>query len=227
MEKVLRSIQSKIFWGGNDLEKRIARVKWDDMCKEKKAGGLGFKDLLAFNRALLGKWVWRFLNENDCLWVKVVRSRFGELNWSRQGECRTNCRRRGGWWNAVISSVSGQDGDWFWESLVQVLGDGMTADFWDGLWSGEQPLKSIFNLLFQLSTKKDKKVGEMGSWENGRWKREMGWRRELRDREKVWEGDLLQFLQNFSITEGARDAWKGGGQSSGQYSVKTAYKEII
>ncbi|KAL8504636.1 hypothetical protein ACS0TY_015992 [Phlomoides rotata] len=47
-------------------------------------GGLGFKDLEMFNKALVGKWVGRFLVENDRFWVKVIKSRYGGFEWSNR-----------------------------------------------------------------------------------------------------------------------------------------------
>ncbi|RVX11490.1 hypothetical protein CK203_015858 [Vitis vinifera] len=45
---------------------------------DKRSGGLGVKNLGAFNRALLGKWVWRFANERKALWNQVIRGKYGE-----------------------------------------------------------------------------------------------------------------------------------------------------
>lgn len=36
--------------------------------------GLGMKDLGVFNKALVGKWRWRFLTESNSLWVRVLKS---------------------------------------------------------------------------------------------------------------------------------------------------------
>ena len=46
--------------------------------KDKKRGGLGFKDLSSINKALLGKWCWRFTLERDMLLRKLISVKFGE-----------------------------------------------------------------------------------------------------------------------------------------------------
>ncbi|CAN1323326.1 Putative ribonuclease H protein At1g65750 [Linum perenne] len=37
----------------------------------KSEGGLGFKDIMTFNLALLAKQGWRVLHENDQLWAQI------------------------------------------------------------------------------------------------------------------------------------------------------------
>ena len=43
-------------WDGVSEQRRIAWVKWENVCLPKEKGGLGVKDLRKFNTALLGKW---------------------------------------------------------------------------------------------------------------------------------------------------------------------------
>ena len=48
-------------------------------------GGLGIRKLTTFNKALLGKWLWRFGIEENRLWRRVVALKFGEkwCSWIR------------------------------------------------------------------------------------------------------------------------------------------------
>ncbi|KAL8555865.1 hypothetical protein ACS0TY_003613 [Phlomoides rotata] len=47
--------------------------------KRKKEGGLGIKEMGKFNRARVGKWVWRILREKEKLWVRVLELKYGRL----------------------------------------------------------------------------------------------------------------------------------------------------
>ncbi|KAL6548032.1 hypothetical protein OROHE_009737 [Orobanche hederae] len=46
-------------------------------------GGFGIGELQLRNKALLRKWWWRFHSEEDSLWYKVIKSKYGlqENNW--------------------------------------------------------------------------------------------------------------------------------------------------
>ncbi|KAF1887283.1 hypothetical protein Lal_00040884 [Lupinus albus] len=65
------------------------------VCKPKKFGGLGVKDLFRFNDALLGKWKRKRLVEPDALWVRVVDSKYGreEDTWFGQSSLRDTFMR--------------------------------------------------------------------------------------------------------------------------------------
>lgn len=53
-------------------------------------------------------------------------------------------------------------------------------------WVGDCSLRSKFNKLYYLSTKKEAKVGEVCSWVNGKWHWDLRWRRILRHNEDQW-----------------------------------------
>ena len=74
----LEKIQREFLWSGNSLAKKTHLVNWKTVCTEKKKGGLGLRRFSILNKALMCKWCWRFANERDSLWRKVIRCKFGE-----------------------------------------------------------------------------------------------------------------------------------------------------
>ncbi|GKD08986.1 hypothetical protein Tco_1188671, partial [Tanacetum coccineum] len=50
---------------------------WNMVLTLKKNGGLGVSSFFAHNRALLFKWVWRFLTDGSSLWTRFIKAIFG------------------------------------------------------------------------------------------------------------------------------------------------------
>lgn len=51
-------------------------VAWPQLFQPKKQGGLGFRDLCAFNLALLAKQRWRLLTNPDSLLARVLEAKY-------------------------------------------------------------------------------------------------------------------------------------------------------
>nr|GEW98408.1 RNA-directed DNA polymerase, eukaryota, reverse transcriptase zinc-binding domain protein [Tanacetum cinerariifolium] len=75
--KIIESIRSRFFNGANQGDKKITWVAWDKALASKKHGGLGVSSYFALNRALLLKWVWRFLSQDGSLWCQIIRTLYG------------------------------------------------------------------------------------------------------------------------------------------------------
>ncbi|KAH1120608.1 hypothetical protein J1N35_003768 [Gossypium stocksii] len=68
----LEGLLNKFWWSNNKTGKGIHWSNWNALCKPKSYGGMGFRDLFLFNRALLAKQVWRIFTNPDCLLSKVT-----------------------------------------------------------------------------------------------------------------------------------------------------------
>nr|GEW96560.1 RNA-directed DNA polymerase, eukaryota [Tanacetum cinerariifolium] len=69
--------EEKFFTRACDNEEKISWVKWSKVLSPKKHGGLGVSSFYALNRALLFKWVWRFISQGKSLWARVISSIHG------------------------------------------------------------------------------------------------------------------------------------------------------
>lgn len=68
----------KILWRARGEKRKAAWVKWEDVCTFRKRGvGKKKKNIEAFNRALLGKWVWMLVSERVGLWREVLMEKYG------------------------------------------------------------------------------------------------------------------------------------------------------
>jgi hypothetical protein len=60
-------------WKGKDFQQKgKCLVKWENVCKPKKAGGLGVLNLRTQNVALLLKNLFKFMNKQDIPWVNLI-----------------------------------------------------------------------------------------------------------------------------------------------------------
>ena len=82
--KKIEKIQRDFLWGCDEGEFRYHLVSWEMICQARSSGGLGVRRLITFNRALLGKWNWRFAIEVECFWRRAIMAKYGvqEGNWS-------------------------------------------------------------------------------------------------------------------------------------------------
>ncbi|KAK4397093.1 putative mitochondrial protein [Sesamum angolense] len=71
---LIKEIQSMIanFWWHSGDTKKIHWLSWHKLCKRKLHGGMGFRDLQAFNLAMLAKQLWRIISNPDRLLSRVL-----------------------------------------------------------------------------------------------------------------------------------------------------------
>ena len=72
----LTSMIRQFWWGQKKDEKKLAWISWERMCQPKEKGGMGFRDLKSFNKALLAKQGWRLQSNNQSLFARVFKAKY-------------------------------------------------------------------------------------------------------------------------------------------------------
>uniref|UniRef100_A0A803PHR7 Reverse transcriptase zinc-binding domain-containing protein n=1 Tax=Cannabis sativa TaxID=3483 RepID=A0A803PHR7_CANSA len=70
IEKLCRGF----LWGWNGNRSKLHVASWEKVCLPKNYGGLGFKDGVKWNQAILAKYIWAISTKSDILWVKWVNN---------------------------------------------------------------------------------------------------------------------------------------------------------
>jgi hypothetical protein len=157
----LKRLQRNFLWGDSGEVSKHHLVSWDVVCSPVKDGGLGIRRLVDFNKALLGKWLWRFGMEDHRIWRCVLVAKYG--------------LRIGGW---CTDPVRGTHGCGLWKSIMGVwnqffqhvevwVGDGSRTSLWPDCWCGDSPLKEVFPVLFECTMDREASVASVLSQMNG------------------------------------------------------------
>ncbi|XP_056698292.1 uncharacterized protein [Spinacia oleracea] len=72
--KKINVICRSYLWHGSYDDGRPGAVAWDKLCWPKSHGGLGFRNLLLWNQAAMGKLAWAVAKKQDNLWVRWVHA---------------------------------------------------------------------------------------------------------------------------------------------------------
>ncbi|KAL0327824.1 UNVERIFIED_CONTAM: putative ribonuclease H protein [Sesamum angustifolium] len=72
---VIRAVEKKMrnfLWKGNSAV-GYPNVAWRDVCRPIEEGGLGIRDILALNKALMSRHLWNVIQNNQSsIWVKLI-----------------------------------------------------------------------------------------------------------------------------------------------------------
>ena len=212
----LEKIQRDFHWGGRTLVNKSHLLSWLLVCLEKVKGGLGFGSLGTFNKALLGKWSWRFAIERNPLWKRVLVGKYGQED---EGWCTNGVR--GGYgvrvWKAIRNG---------WEDFkVRMrfkVGSGNRVKFWNDRWCGDLPLRDAFSNFFSITSSKDVWVAD--AWDGGSWNPRFI--RQLNDWELEEVDNFFERLHDHSLSMDSEDSVEWVDIKSDIFSVKSFYSSL-
>lgn len=108
-------MRQKFWWGHKKNYSKIDWMNWEHMVVPKNKGGLGFRNLIAFNKAvLLAKQVWRLSQQPDSLVAKIFKSKYHPLS-------------------LVLEASKGKNLLWFGGAIWRI-GDGKSLKVWGDCW---------------------------------------------------------------------------------------------
>lgn len=126
-------------------------MKWGEALKSKVVGGLGLEKLNLKNWSLLEKWWWRYGEEQEALWRRVIVSKYGEDVWGWVPKRIPRYSMYG--FGAVFSSFwdeSNVRGKVFAKGLGFIVGEGDRVRFGHDDWAGVGPLRLLFPRVFTV-----------------------------------------------------------------------------
>lgn len=76
-------------------------MAWDALCRPKSVGGLGFRNVMLWNIAFIGKYVWAVATKLDSVWLKWINSVY---------------LKNSSWWTYTPPLSA----SWYWEKVCNV-----------------------------------------------------------------------------------------------------------
>ncbi|KAL0383852.1 UNVERIFIED_CONTAM: putative mitochondrial protein [Sesamum radiatum] len=131
-----QSLAANFFWHDGDRRK-IHLLAWNQICKSKLDGGLGFRNLEAFNLALFAKQLWRLLSRPDSLVCKVLKAKYfphSHLFYARLGA------RPSFTWRSIMAAM-----ELFRAGCRWRIGTGLSVNIWQDPWLPRTPLFRVIS----------------------------------------------------------------------------------
>ena len=83
------AIQRNFLWGSTKIKQKWVLVDWEIVCRPKRAGGLGLRDLEIANKVLRAKIWWRWVTHKGEPWAKFWHHKYVR-GWSSRNLIRYN-----------------------------------------------------------------------------------------------------------------------------------------
>lgn len=132
----LNSSMSQFWWGQKAKERKMAWTSWDNLCRPKAEEGMGFKDLKAFNLALLAKQGWQLSQNLSSLTHKVFKAKY----FAGYSFMEAQVGKKPSYvWRSIMAARETVERGSRW-----CIGDGRTVEIWRDRWI---PISDNFKVI--------------------------------------------------------------------------------
>lgn len=77
VHKELDKCVRRCVWGSSEEKRTMHLITWEVLCRPKQRSSLGLKRAAFMNKALIAKLTWRLFTEEDAIWSRVLRAKYG------------------------------------------------------------------------------------------------------------------------------------------------------
>jgi hypothetical protein len=147
MDKPMRSF----FWSGSADKRKFHFVRWNWICKPKKKGGLGIKNLHKFSVSFMCKWWWK-LENGTSPWQNFMRQKY-----MRHGGVFYTKKKPG---DSPLSTDMLHVKKIYLCGRRMKVGDGRDTSFWCDSWCDQIPLKDRFPGIYDICIEQNVSVAE-------------------------------------------------------------------
>jgi ribonuclease HI len=110
-------------------------MAWWKMCIPKKYGGMGFRDLHAFNHAMLAKQCWRLVTKPDSLCAQILKTKY----YPNSDLLKAGPKKGSSFtWQSIIAGLNVFKRGYIWR-----VGTGEKINIWDDCWIPDSPDRKI------------------------------------------------------------------------------------
>ncbi|KAL0552328.1 hypothetical protein IC582_011437 [Cucumis melo] len=211
--KNIEKFWRNFLWKGNNRSEGSHLINWTKVTKSKEEGGLGISRLHVTNKALLTKWLWRYLSEPKALWRRLIQCKYkGKYPGDIPSNISSSTSKAP--WRSIIDNI-----DWFRSNQSWDLNNGDQISFWYSNWSLEGRLLTAYPRLFALSLDKEITVKDAWNTLDSQWI--IRFRRELNDRERSKWAKILEILPTPRYNSGSsKPTWTPDSKNS--FSIASA-----
>ena len=198
------------WWGQKKEERKIAWLSWEKMCEPKCNGGMGFKDLKLFNKALLAKQGWHLQMGGNSLVYRVLKAKYFPT-----------CD--------FIHALIGNNPSYTWRSLISAqslvneglqwrVGNGANINVWQDKWLPWGLTDRVTSPRLFLSL--DTRATDLIDSNTAKWKKEV-----LDSLFLPYEADLIKSIPLSATLPVDKLVWVVN--NNGIFTIGSAYKLAV
>ena len=198
------------WWGQKKEERKIAWLSWEKMCEPKCNGGMGFKDLKFFNKAMLAKQGLCLQMGGNSLVYRVLKAKYFPTCDFINASIGNNPSYS---WRSIISAQS-----LVLERLQWRVGNGANIRVWQDKWL---PRGSTYGVISpRLFLNIDKRVVDLIDSNTVKWKNEV-----IDCLFVPHEADLIKSISLCATLLADKQVW--AVTNNGLFTVGSAYKLAV